>query len=1235
MPRKYLRNRFVLFATICLLASGLTDVARAQPLPGYVLSGPMLPLLVQMPENGWLSVNANFFSDVWTPPELEPLVGAGAPPQSRIIYAWSGYAWDRNRGDLILYGGGHANYSGNDVYRWRSSTLRWERASLPSEIWYDPVSGYQAIDGVNAAPSAAHTYVNNLFLPIADRFLTWGGSAYDNGGPYLRVSETDPTQTRYVGPYLFDPNRADGNKVGGTTGSHVMRESPHPEIVGGRMWENRDISLHLAGQDQPVRHTNGCAAYVAEGGHDVVYVAGTSASITDLDLYRYQLTSLANPALDQIDRVGAFWVGNADQTTCGYDPVRKLFVRTGTNAFPFSFWDLTTPGPNNLDQWVQVDATIAGMQSWMASKSIDMLGCALEFDPVRQTFSFWCGADTIWELHPPPAGNTASGWTVTQRPPSSTSAPTADPTGTSILGKWHYAPYYDVFIWLEDINEGNIWVYKPVGWLQPNPPGNALPTATITSPANGSNVAPGTPLNLTAIASDSDGTIARVEFYVNGTKVGQVTSPPYIVGLTPIFVGTYTVVAVAVDNVGGMKASVPVGITVSAQLTTATLQRGLNTYAGVTDTFLDAYDPDTPYGASSQLLLDAANYTPLVRFAIFQSEGGPVPNRAVIQSAKLELYKQFYDDPLRLNALLKPWLEGQASWTESQMGTAWSASGAAGAGTDYDVAADALVSGDWNPGWIAFDVTPRVQQWSNALVANYGWRLAQVGTNGNFKEFFSSEYSSNSTLRPKLTIVYAGASKVATSVALTSSANPSVVGASVTFSATVQGSAPTGGVNFTDGAAPIPGCSAVAVTGVGNTRTAQCTTSGLSVATHSIIAVYGGDAGNTGSTGTPLLQTVNSKFASSVTLVSSANPSIVGASVTFTATVHGSAPTGSVNFTDGAAPITGCSAVAVTGVGDTRTAQCTTSSLNAATHSIIALYGGDIGNNGSTSATLLQIVNQVGPPPTMTTLVSTPNPSALGGKVIFTATVTGSLPTGSVAFADSGINITGCGAAVLNGLGNVRTAACVTSSLSGGAHSVVATYSGNAANAGSSSTPLSQIVNAITGTNFALASNGGVASASSTYTVTGQSFTAAAVNNGERAGLNWGNGGAWKDDTADVFPDWVQINFDGPKRIAHVVVYSLQDNYSTPIEPTDTMTFSIYGITDFTVQGWDGSSWITLGTVAGNSLVKRTVNVTEFTTDRVRINITQALASYSRITEIEAWGDSAANTNLPKGSGAR
>ena len=210
---RLLSSNFLPWLLGLLLCSAHGGIA-AQTVPSYVFSSPLLPLVLQAPQNSWLKVNTNFFSDVWTSPDLEPLNNGATAPPSKIILAWSGFAWDSNRGDIVLYGGGHANYPGNDVYRWRSSTMQWQRASLPSEIYFDPVSGYQAIDGVDSAPSSAHTYDNNLFLPIADRFLTWGGAAYNNGGPYLRVSETVPTQTRQVGPYLFNPNKADGNKVG-------------------------------------------------------------------------------------------------------------------------------------------------------------------------------------------------------------------------------------------------------------------------------------------------------------------------------------------------------------------------------------------------------------------------------------------------------------------------------------------------------------------------------------------------------------------------------------------------------------------------------------------------------------------------------------------------------------------------------------------------------------------------------------------------------------------------------------------------------------------------------------------------------------------------------------------------------------------------------------------------------------------------------------------------------------
>jgi hypothetical protein len=199
--------------------------------------------------------------------------------------------------------------------------------------------------------------------------------------------------------------------------------------------------------------------------------------------------------------------------------------------------------------------------------------------------------------------------------------------------------------------------------------------------------------------------------------------------------------------------------------------------------------------------------------------------------------------------------------------------------------------------------------------------------------------------------------KSATSTTLSGSGSPSTVGASVTLTASVTGVAPTGSVNFKDGAASIAGCSAAALTGSGNTRTAVCATSALAAGTHSISVTYAGDTGNVVSTSATLSQVVSSgPVATSTTLASPINPSAFESSLTFSATVTGSGPTGNVTFNDGATPITGCSAVALAGTGNSRTALCSTASLGVGNHDINAAYAGDGSNNPSTSAMLVQRV---------------------------------------------------------------------------------------------------------------------------------------------------------------------------------------------------------------------------------------------------------------------------------------
>ena len=203
----------------------------------------------------------------------------------------------------------------------------------------------------------------------------------------------------------------------------------------------------------------------------------------------------------------------------------------------------------------------------------------------------------------------------------------------------------------------------------------------------------------------------------------------------------------------------------------------------------------------------------------------------------------------------------------------------------------------------------------------------------------------------------------ATTTTLVSSLDPAPAGANVTLTATVAGASPTGSVTFTDGNAAIAGCSAIALSGKRNTKTAACSTSTLAAGTHSVVARYDGDPANDPSSSTPLAQVIGAPVgtASKTTLSTALNPAPAGAIVAFTATVTGAAPTGSVNFAEGNTSLTGCAAVALTGSGNTKTAACSTNTLTAGTHSISASYGGDANNTKSASAAVTQTISGLPP----------------------------------------------------------------------------------------------------------------------------------------------------------------------------------------------------------------------------------------------------------------------------------
>jgi hypothetical protein len=288
----------------------------------------------------------------------------------------------------------------------------------------------------------------------------------------------------------------------------------------------------------------------------------------------------------------------------------------------------------------------------------------------------------------------------------------------------------------------------------------------------------------------------------------------------------------------------------------------------------------------------------------------------------------------------------------------------------------------------------------------------------------------------------------ATTLTLTSSANPAPTNTPVTFTATAASTAgiPTGAVDFWQ-VDPSTGADILwlGTETLNASGQATLTLSTLPAGSDAVEGVYLGD-GNFNPKSSTLTQVITAN--TTTTLSASANPATAGQAVTFTASVTGQPgliPTGTVTFYNGTSVLGTASVMA--GIATFRTAA-----LPVGSDSITAVYGGDASNSGSTSAVLTEVVNKA---QTMVMLSSSSNPAMEGQPVTFTANVSplaGVTPTGTVTFYDG---TTALGTVTLNAMG---TAALTLSNLAVGSHSITAVYSGDATYTASTSSALQEVI---------------------------------------------------------------------------------------------------------------------------------------------------------------------------------
>jgi Big-like domain-containing protein/List-Bact-rpt repeat protein len=380
-------------------------------------------------------------------------------------------------------------------------------------------------------------------------------------------------------------------------------------------------------------------------------------------------------------------------------------------------------------------------------------------------------------------------------------------------------------------------------------------------------------------------------------------------------------------------------------------------------------------------------------------------------------------------------------------------------------------------------------------------------------------------------------SQASTSIAITN-VNPASEAygqdASVTITAVLSwtgtGSSPTAGDVTISGNGPSSYGTTSCGAPSGNTLTCTATytpTAADTVGSYTESASFSGDSNYTGSSSTQSNNFSITQATSSTSVGSSQNPSTLGQQVTFTATIDGeyglvvrrngevisgtpvskrslnqrksssvpavpaSGITGTVTWSSN----TGCSATPVS--GNPGTSQCVTSTLPQGTDTITATYSGDTNHSGSTET--LSGGQQVNAAGTMTSLMSSKNPSDTGQVVSFTATVTssGPAPTGTVKFLN-GSKVLGT-RTLSSGVATYSTGA-----LPAGTDVITATYEGSSTDSGSSSSPLNQVVLETTKTTIASSANPAVVDQSITATATVSSSNGPPPD-GETVTFHWGS----------------------------------------------------------------------------------------------------------------------------------
>lgn len=363
-----------------------------------------------MPSNSWREIaSQNRFSDVWPDAQfrmqnrLNAIVGPTA-----VITAWNGGSY--GRGHLFFWGGGHADYAGNEIYSFDLSQFRFVRHSEPSI--YRESRTEDCPRGVcipaDGGPNSTHSYGGVAYISDLDALWVGSGATYHAG---------------------FGHFRPEGSQSGwGDQQSFVYS-------FGNRRW------THLL--DLPVGSFAGTSSYDPVS-KLLLYNAldqGSWAGVTVIDVANNRIVI---PRFSQ--GLGA---GNKMLVV----PERRIAIFTSGEVLDLSGLQLNG-GPGTVLRLAnQRFENVTAMQQRLGAFQSNDPGMA--YDPQRNTVFFWDGTSTLRVLNL----NTWQ-WSLVRPSTQGPNQTTATTGSQGIFGRWAYVAEHGVFVGYND-PRGNPWIYKP------------------------------------------------------------------------------------------------------------------------------------------------------------------------------------------------------------------------------------------------------------------------------------------------------------------------------------------------------------------------------------------------------------------------------------------------------------------------------------------------------------------------------------------------------------------------------------------------------------------------------------------------------------------------------------------------------------------------------------------------------------------------------------------------------